>query len=42
MPHHIALPWWETEEMTLSDNPIGASYLYWLEPEIRWKAPSNI
>jgi len=28
--------------MTLSDNPIGASYLYLLEPEIRWKAPSNI
>jgi gluconate 2-dehydrogenase gamma chain len=25
-----------TEETTLSDNPIGASYLYLLEPEIRF------
>ena len=25
-----------TEEMSLSDNPIGASYLYLLEPEIRF------
>jgi hypothetical protein len=27
---------WRTEEMTLSDNPIGASYLYLLEPEVRF------
>ena len=29
--------------MTLSDNPIGASYLYLLEPEIRfWRPLSSI
>src|SRR6202043_3116176 len=27
---------WGTEQMTLSDNPIGASYLYLSEPEIRF------
>jgi hypothetical protein len=30
--------------MTLSDNPIGASYVYLLEPEVRFleAAPSSI
>jgi len=34
--HIIHQTEWGTEEMTLSDNPIGASYLYLLEPEIRF------
>src|SRR6185312_8511802 len=36
VPDHIIHPEVGTEEMTLSDNPIGASYLYLLEPEIRF------
>src|SRR5438045_9153576 len=36
MPDHIIHPRWGTEEMTLSDNPIGASYVYLLAPEIRF------
>jgi hypothetical protein len=36
MPGHLLHPKQGTEETTLSDNPTAASYLYLLDPEIRF------